>query len=276
MRALAQDLRYAVRMLSKSPGFTLVAVATLALGIGANTAIFSVVRAVLLRSLPYPEPSRLVVAHEHHDRSGPMGVAWPNFLDWRERCRSLRDLAGYRLTRWNVSGTREPELLRGAEISAPFLSLLDPGLPLQSLSTLSRFRDTALAPSRLNMRLMLAFGGIAVGLAMLGVYGLLSYVVALRRRELSIRIALGAGTPQVVSAVLGESARLAAGGVLIGLAGALALSPLLSRVLFGVAATDPSSLAAAAAALFLVTFLASGPPARRAARIAPTEALKGE
>ena len=124
MRTLGQDLRYAVRMLLKTPGFTLVAIATLALGIGANTAIFSVVRAVILRSLPFPEPERLVVASEYHERSGQMGIAWPTFLDWTERVRSLGPLGGYRLTRWNVSGTQEPELLLGAEISAPFLSVL--------------------------------------------------------------------------------------------------------------------------------------------------------
>src|SRR5262249_41800792 len=124
MSTLIQDLRYALRTLARAPGFTAIAVATLALGIGANTAIFSVVRAVLLRNLPYPDPSRLVVAREEHELGGRMGVAWPDFLDWRERCRSLRDLSGFRLTRWNVSGTQEPELLRGAEISAPFLSLL--------------------------------------------------------------------------------------------------------------------------------------------------------
>jgi len=153
---------------------------------------------------------------------------------------------------------------------------LDPAIPLQGVATLSRLRDAALAPSRLHMRLMLVFGGVAVGLAMLGVYGLLSYVVALRRRELSIRIALGARTPQVLSTVLGETARLAAGGALLGVAGALAMSPLLSGVLFGVAPTDPGSLGAAAGALFLVTLVASGLPARRAVRIAPTESLKGE
>jgi putative ABC transport system permease protein len=124
MRTLVQDLRYAVRMLVKSPGFTVVAIATLALGIGANTAIFSVVRAVLLRSLPYPDPSRLVVSHQFHERSGRMGVAWPDFLDWRERVKTMQPLAGYRRTAWNVSGTRQPELLSGAEISAPFLTLL--------------------------------------------------------------------------------------------------------------------------------------------------------
>src|SRR4030095_11275761 len=95
------------------------------LGIGANTAIFSVVRAVLLRTLPYPEPAQLVVVREHHPGSGQMGIAWPNFLDWREQVQSLRTPAGYRLTRWNVSGAREPELLRAPEISPPFLSLLD-------------------------------------------------------------------------------------------------------------------------------------------------------
>jgi hypothetical protein len=153
---------------------------------------------------------------------------------------------------------------------------LDPALPLQSVSTLEGLRDSALAPSRLHMRLMLGFGGVAVGLATLGVYGLLTYVVALRRRELSIRIALGARAGHVLADVLGESARLAAGGILLGLLAAAALSPLLSRVLFGVAPIDPFSLGAAAAALLLVSMLASGLPARRAARIAPIEALKGE
>jgi predicted permease len=156
------------------------------------------------------------------------------------------------------------------------LASLDPALPPPSVSTLGRFRDDALAPPRLQMRLMLAFGSVAVGLAMLGVYGLLSYVVALRRKELSVRIALGARTPQVLSTVLGESVRLAAAGAVLGVAGALALSPLLSRVLYGVGATDPVSLGAAAVSLLAVTLLASGLPARRAVRIAPTEALKGE
>ena len=168
----------------------------------------------------------------------------------------------------------------GAATLAPALRAifreLDPGLPFGSVSTLGRFRDDALAPSRLHMRLMLAFGGIAVGLAMLGVYGLLSYVVALRRRELSIRMALGARTAQVLSTVVGEAARLAAGGALLGVIGAVSLSPLLSRLLFGVAPTDPVSLGAAAVGLILVSILASGLPARRAVRIAPSEALKGE
>ena len=123
MTALVQDLRYAFRTLARSPGFTTIAILTLALGIGANTAIFSVVRAVLLQSLPYPESERLVMARER-DRTHEMGVAWPTFLDWRERVRGFQGLAGYRMTRWNVSGTREPELLRGAEVSASFFPLL--------------------------------------------------------------------------------------------------------------------------------------------------------
>lgn len=170
-------------------------------------------------------------------------------------------------------------VVRGT-IGAPSLGRalhdLDPALPLEGVSTLRQVYGAALAPSRLNMQLMLSFGGLAVGLAMLGVYGLLSYVVTLRRRELSIRIALGARAPQVLGTVLAETARLALGGVALGLAGALALAPLLSRLLYGVAATDPVSLAGSALALSAVMFLASGLPARRAARIAPSEVLKGE
>ncbi|HKD18111.1 MAG TPA: ABC transporter permease, partial [Thermoanaerobaculia bacterium] len=128
MTPLMQDLRYAARTLAKSPGFTAIAIATLALGIGANTAIFSVVHAVLLRRLPYPEPERLVVMRERHVRDpesiGTMGVAWPTFLDWRTQTRSFRGLAGFRTDHVMLSGAGEPEMLRSAQVSAEFFSLL--------------------------------------------------------------------------------------------------------------------------------------------------------
>jgi len=124
MTTLLQDLRYGLRTLAKSPGFTAVAVATLALGIGANTAIFSVVHAVLLRSLPYPEPDRLVVMRERQIHSGEMGVAWPTFLDWRAQARSFQGMAGFRSDHVMLSGVGEPEMLRSAQVSARFLPLL--------------------------------------------------------------------------------------------------------------------------------------------------------
>ncbi len=125
MSTLMQDLRYALRTLVRTPGFTAIAVATLALGIGANTAIFSVVHAVLLRRLPYPEPDRLVVMRERHiHHGGEMGVAWPTFLDWRTQARSFQGMAGFRTDHLMLSGAGAPEMLRSAQVSAPFFPLL--------------------------------------------------------------------------------------------------------------------------------------------------------
>jgi MacB-like periplasmic core domain len=93
MQTLWQDLRYGARMLLKQPGFTLIAVVTLALGIGANTAIFSVVNALLLRSLPYAEAERLVLLSEKTRTGERDSVSYPNYADWRARAQSFEGMA---------------------------------------------------------------------------------------------------------------------------------------------------------------------------------------
>ena len=126
MRTLLQDLRYGLRAMSKSPGFTLVAVATLALGIGANTAIFSVVNAVLLRPLPYPEPERLVYVGQQY-RGELAGVGEPKFLFWHEQSRSFEALACYSNfggAGGNLAGGREAEYVGGLRVSEDFFRAL--------------------------------------------------------------------------------------------------------------------------------------------------------
>ena len=97
------DLRYAVRMLIKSPAFSVIAIVALALGIGANTAIFSVVEAVLLRPLPYPQPDKLILLREKMQLFDSGSVSYPNYLDWRGMQRSFTDLALYRPDSMNLS-----------------------------------------------------------------------------------------------------------------------------------------------------------------------------
>jgi putative ABC transport system permease protein len=124
MGTLIQDIRYGMRMLVKNPGFTAVAILTLALGIGANTAIFSVINSVLLKSLPYPDPDRLFILGEYTQKTPLMTVSWPNFLDWRGQNQSFLAAAGYRLEHFNFSGRDAPVLLRAGQVNAPFFSLL--------------------------------------------------------------------------------------------------------------------------------------------------------
>jgi len=124
METLIQDMRYGARQLMRQPGFTLVAVLTLALGIGANTAIFSVVHAVLLRPLPYFQPERLVVLSETTRDGDEMGVAYPNFEDWRQRARSFSAMASYRDQSFNLTGIEPPLHLQGRMVNANFFGLL--------------------------------------------------------------------------------------------------------------------------------------------------------
>jgi putative ABC transport system permease protein len=128
MENLFQDIRYGLRMLRKSPGFTVVALLTLALGIGANTAIFSVVYGVLLHPLPYQDPSRLVVLHETTPKVGTVSVSYPNFLDWRAQSRAFSKMAAVASVAFNLagigSGLDQPENISGAAVSSNFLSML--------------------------------------------------------------------------------------------------------------------------------------------------------
>jgi len=124
MGELLHDLRYGVRTLLKSPGFTLVAVIALALGIGANTAMFGIVNAVLLRPIPYPEPDRLLQLYSRGRDFNQGSVSYPNFLDWQRRSRSFQEMAAYRTDNFNLTGQANPERLRGAMASARIFALL--------------------------------------------------------------------------------------------------------------------------------------------------------
>jgi putative ABC transport system permease protein len=129
MTNLLTDLRYAWRTLRKSPGFSLVAVVVLALGIGANTAIFSVVNAVLLRPIPYPEPERLMrVWHTPPQKAFPgmtrFSVSPANYEDWEKQNQAFESMAIYGYRSFNLTGSGEPERLTGAAVSAHFFSTL--------------------------------------------------------------------------------------------------------------------------------------------------------
>ena len=126
MTDLIQDLRYGARMLLKKPAFTLIAIITLALGIGANSAIFSVVNAVLLRPLPFPQPERLTMVNTTNLARGfaNFGTSMPDFRAWRERARSFEKIAAFNSTNFNISGSTEPERVTGAQASADLFGVL--------------------------------------------------------------------------------------------------------------------------------------------------------
>ena len=121
-----QDLRYSGRMLRKHPGFTLIAVLTLSLGIGANTAIFSIVNAVLLRPFPYESPEQLVIPGESNNRTrGNTSLSYPNFADWKDDRKVFASASAVRSNEnYNLTGAGEPERLMGRLVSAGFLSTL--------------------------------------------------------------------------------------------------------------------------------------------------------
>jgi predicted permease len=130
METLLQDIRYGLRMLRKSPGFTAVAVITLALGIGANTAIFSVVEGVVLAPLRYFEPDRLVTVWENNPRFSRVWDSYPNFQDWQRSARSFQQMAAFREQQIDLTFPGTPSHLEASQISSSFFHTLGTELAL--------------------------------------------------------------------------------------------------------------------------------------------------
>jgi ABC-type antimicrobial peptide transport system permease subunit len=220
MDAILQELRYAARTLAKNPGFAALTVACLALGIGVNSTIFSVVDTVSILPLPFGDPERLVeLATTQHANGVDRGnVSYLDQQNWKARTRSFAEISA-------VSGR---------------------------------------------------FGVVALALASIGVYGVLSYAVAQRTQEIGVRMALGATRQNVFALIVAHGARLAAIGILCGVVGAAAVTRVVASLLYNVSATDPISFLGTAAFLGFVALIASYIPARRATGVDPLVALRAQ
>jgi putative ABC transport system permease protein len=153
---------------------------------------------------------------------------------------------------------------------------LDPDQPIGQVATMNRLMAKSFARARFNSTLLGIFSIVALIMAAVGIYGVMSYSVLQRTHEIGVRMALGAQRADVLKLILKQGVVLALSGVLIGLAGSFGLTRIISTLLFDVAATDTTVFAAVAFGLFVITFLASYLPARRATKVNPLHALRCE
>lgn len=188
------------------------------------------------------------------------------FMSFQQRPRTQATLVAH------VSGDAQSALAAIRQATKE----IDPRLALNHLATLNEHLTFALFPVRTSALLLGILGGVALLLAASGLFGVIAYSVAQRTREVGIRLALGAQQGQVVRQIVGEGLRLAGWGMALGLVGAFALTRLLRSVLFNVSATDPLTFVVIPLLLAGVATLASWLPARRAAKVNPIVALRGE
>jgi ABC-type antimicrobial peptide transport system permease subunit len=201
----------------------------------------------------------------------PTVIYWPLIMEgmWGVNTFTIRDL------RYAVRTSRfEPTTLL-PEVGDALWSV-NPNLPLSETLTLDDILANSMARTSFTLVMLGIAAGVALLLGMVGVYGVLSYLVAQRAREMGVRLALGARPADVRRMVVGHGAVLGAAGVAIGLGAAVGLTHLMSALLFGVRPVDPLSYGVVATALMGVVLLASYVPARRAAGVDPTEVLRWE
>jgi len=173
-----------------------------------------------------------------------------------------------------IKTTRDPLQMTAAVRNA--IWDIDRDQPVSNVSTMADIVSESLARQRFNTSLLAVFAFIAVLLAAVGIYGVMSYLVTERTREIGIRSALGADRGDILRMVVWQGFKLVGAGVVLGLAGALALSRVMTSLLYGVSATDPATFAIITAVIVFVALIANSVPAYRAAKIDPMEALRHE
>lgn len=151
---------------------------------------------------------------------------------------------------------------------------IDKNLPLYDMRSMTTLRSEAVSTRRFVLLIVGAFGGLALGLAAIGVYGVMSLIVSERTREVGVRLALGAEPSQLLTMIVGQATKLAGIGVVIGLVIALPLAPLLDSQLYGIQSFDPMTFVTVPIALLMIAALAAIVPARKAMRIDPLAALR--
>jgi putative ABC transport system permease protein len=175
---------------------------------------------------------------------------------------------------WAIRTTADPRAAVGYARAA--IAAVDPALGVSDVATMEQVLTDSTSDRRLDMLLFALLGGLALALATIGVYGVVAYSVSQRTHEIGVRMAIGAGAPDVLRMVIGEGCRLAVAGVVVGSILALAGARLIRGLLFETSATDPATFVAVAAGLVTVAIVASYVPARRATRVDPMLALRTE
>jgi putative ABC transport system permease protein len=173
-----------------------------------------------------------------------------------------------------IKGASDPNLLINSVRGA--VKEIDPDQPIYSVRTMAEIRADSVQTERLNLTLLTLFASIALVLAIVGIYGVMSYSVTQRTHEIGIRMAIGARPRDVFTMILGHGMKLALIGVGIGLLGAFALTRLMASMLFGVAPTDAMTYGSIAALLIAVSLVACYLPGRRATKVEPTISLRYE
>jgi ABC-type antimicrobial peptide transport system permease subunit len=276
VESVVHDLRHSLRFFRRTPGFTIAAVAALTLGIGTNVAIFTVVNAVLLKPIPFPDPNRLVMLIGTAPQGTYAAGSPAKFLHWRQQTDVLQEISAFNTGVVNLTGGERPDQLRSGRVSVDYFRLF--GAPVVRGRTFSEREDLPGGGkvAMISHGLMSAFGAAALLLAAIGIYGLMAYAVAQRTQEIGIRLALGADAAAVKQMVIVQGMRLALVGVVIGLASAFGLTRFIASFLFGVTTLDPLVFVGIPVLLSAVALAAVWIPAGRASRVDPAFALPAQ